>query len=71
MTPLDLRSAVQDDVYDLRVLQGFDVVTHMGKFGHWQMIVRYDSTGRVVSATASYIHTFGFGFLNTPGIKVL
>jgi len=46
-------------------------MTHMDKFGHWQMIVRYDSNGHVIGATASHIHTFSFGLLNTRGINVL
>lgn len=71
MTPQDVRAAVDDEIYDLRAVKGFDVVTHMGKFGHWQMIIRYDSTDHVVGATASYIHTFGFGLLNTRGRDVL
>jgi hypothetical protein len=71
MTPQDVRSAVDDEIYDLRAAQGFDLVTHMDKFGHWQMIVRYDSTGHLIGATASYIHTFGFGLLNTRGINIL
>lgn len=71
MTPQDVRAAVDDEIYDLRAGQGFDLVTRMGKFGHWQLIIRYDSTGHVVGATASYIHSFGFGLLNTRGINVL
>jgi hypothetical protein len=71
MTPEQVRSLIGDDIYDLRATQGFDVVVHKDKYGHWQMILRYDSTGHVVSGTASYVHTFGFGLLNTRGKRVL
>jgi hypothetical protein len=71
MTPQDVHSAVDDEIYDLRTGQGFDLMTHMDKFGHWQMIVRYDSNGHVIGATASHIHTFSFGLLNTRWINVL
>ena len=71
MTPEQVRSLISDDIYDLRATKGFDVVVHKDQYGHWQLIVRYDSAGRVVSGTASYVHTFGFGLLNTPGKRVL
>jgi hypothetical protein len=71
MTPEQVRSTVSDEVYDLRAVQGLDVVKHMGKYGHWQLLVRYDSSGHVLSATASYLHTFGHGLLNTAGIRIL
>ena len=70
MTPEQVRSVVSDDIYDLRAARGIDVVVHTGKYGHWQMILRYNSAGHAVSATARYIHTFGFGLLNTGGKKV-
>lgn len=71
MTPEQVRSALADEVYDLRAVQGFDLVTHMNPKGHWQMIIRYDSSGRVTNATAGYIHTSGFGLLNSAGKRVL
>jgi len=71
MTPEQVRSFISDDIYDLRAVKGFDVVVHKDKYGHWQMLVRYDSTGHVVSGTATYIHTFGYGLLNTPAKRVL
>jgi hypothetical protein len=35
------------------------------------MIVRYDTTGGVSTATARYIHTAGKGLLSSGGKKVL
>lgn len=71
MTPEQVRSTVRDEVFDLRAIQGFDLVTHVNPKGHWQMIVRYDFSGSATNATARYIHTSGFGLLNTGGRKVL
>ena len=71
MTPEQVRSTVADEVYDLRAVQGFDLVTHMNPNGHWQMIVRYDPSGSATNATARYIHTSGFGLLNSGGKRVL
>jgi hypothetical protein len=71
MTPEEVRSRMSDEIYDLRAVQGFDLVIHKNKYGHWQLLIRYDSAGRVVSATANYIHTFGFGLLNSSGKRIL
>ena len=71
MTPDQVRSIVADEVFDLRSVQGFDLVVHTGHYGHWQMIVRYDTTGGVSTATARYIHTAGKGLLSSGGKKVL
>jgi hypothetical protein len=71
MTPDQVRAVVADEVYDLRAVQGFDLVTHMNPKGHWQMIIRYDSSGGATNATARYIHTSGFGLLNSGGKRVL
>lgn len=71
MTPEQVRSTVADEVYDLRAVQGFDLISHMNPNGHWQMIVRYDSAGNATNATAHYIHTSGFGLLNSGGKRVL
>ena len=70
MTPEQVRSTVADEVYDLRAVKGFDLVTHMNPNGHWQMMVRYDSLGTATNATARYIHTSGFGLLNSGSKKV-
>ena len=70
MTPEQVRSTVADEVYDLRAVQGFAIVTHMNPNGHWQMMVRYDSLGTATNATARYIHTSGFGLLNSGSKKV-
>ena len=71
MTPEQVRSVISDEIYDLRAVQGFDVVTHMNKNGHWQLIVRYDSQGHVSKATARYIHTAGLGLLNSGARNLL
>ncbi len=71
MTPEQVHSLVGGDIYDLKAVQGVDVVTQMNQHGHWQLVVRYDSTGRVSKATACYIHAAGMGLLNSGAKKIL